>query len=166
MVRPAVEDEQALFGAGPDERLARIRVRVASGAVLDEFDADHQAAAPDVADAIVLCHQRPETVLEFLAAPGGIGHEALLGDGAHHGHAGRAAHRVAAEGGAVGANTPALLQFAARDDCPDRQTVGEGLGHANDVRHDAGVLEGPHPAGPSDAGLDLVADEQDAVLIA
>ena len=36
----------------------------------------------------------------------------------------------------------------------------------DDVRHDPGVLEGPHPPGPPVAALDLVGDEQDPVLVA
>ena len=46
------------------------------------------------------------------------------------------------------------------------QAVGDGLGDADDVRDDAGVLERPHPTGSAVAGLDLVGDEQDAVLVA
>ena len=39
------------------------------------------------------------------------------------------------------------------------------LADEHDVRDDPGMLEGPHPAGPPVAGLDLVGDEQDAVPV-
>ena len=55
---------------------------------------------------------------------------------------------------------------AARDDRRERQAVGDRLGHAHDVGHDPRVLERPHRAGPAVARLDLVGDEQDAVLVA
>ncbi len=63
------------------------------------------------------------------------------------------------------APAPTLLQLAAADHGGERQAVGDGLGQGHDVGHDAGVLEAPHLARPCEAGLDLVEDEQDAVLI-
>jgi len=70
------------------------------------------------------------------------------------------------KGGSMCPNAPSLLELAAGYDRADRHAVGEGLGHADNVGHDVGVLEGPHATGPSNARLDLVADEQNAVLVA
>ncbi len=42
----------------------------------------------------------------------------------------------------------------------------QALGHGHDVGLDADVLEREHLAGARKAGLDLVGDEQDAVLVA
>ena len=39
------------------------------------------------------------------------------------------------------------------------------LASGDDVGDDARVLEGPHGAGPAVARLDLIHDEQDAVLV-
>ena len=48
----------------------------------------------------------------------------------------------------------------------DRQAVGERLGHRQHVRGGARVLDGEHAPGAGQAALDLVGDEQDAVLVA
>ena len=50
------------------------------------------------------------------------------------------------------------------DDPGQGQPGGDALGHDQDVRLHVPVLDGEHRAGPSEAGLDLVGDEQDAVL--
>ncbi len=73
---------------------------------------------------------------------------------------------IPAERGSVRTDAPALLQLAAGDDGAYRQSVGERLGYAHHVGDDAGVFEGPHATGSGDSGLDLVADEQDAVPVA
>ena len=46
------------------------------------------------------------------------------------------------------------------------EAVGDALGHAHDVRLDAGALEAERGATAEEAGLDLVDDEQDALLVA
>ena len=48
----------------------------------------------------------------------------------------------------------------------DRKSGGNSLGHGHDVRHDVEMLETPHRAGATDAGLDLVQDQHDAVFVA
>ncbi len=52
------------------------------------------------------------------------------------------------------------------DDAGQRQPAGQALADAHDVGLDAVVLARPHRAGAADAGLHLVDDEQDAVLVA
>ena len=44
--------------------------------------------------------------------------------------------------------------------------AADGFGLGDDVRHDAGALEGEEPAGAGAAHLDVVHDHQDVVLVA
>ena len=50
------------------------------------------------------------------------------------------------------------------EDPRQRQARGDPLGHDEDVRLDVPVADGEQLAGPPEAGLDLVGDEQDPVL--
>ena len=120
----------------------------------------------DVADPVVLGGDRAEPGHQLRAADRGVLDESLVADRLEHREPGRAGDRIAAVGRPVGAASPALLEVAARDDGRQRQAVGDRLGDAHDVGHDPGVLERPHPPGPAVARLDLVGDEQDAVLVA
>src|SRR4029077_14334240 len=52
------EDQQALVEALLDDRVARVDGALLRLPVLDELDANHQALAADVADDLVLVHQR------------------------------------------------------------------------------------------------------------
>ncbi len=53
-----------------------------------------------------------------------------------------------------------------RDQRADRQAAAKALRQHHDVRRDARMLEAEELAGAADAGLDLVEDQQDAVLVA
>ena len=55
-------------------------------------------------------------------------------------------------------------QLLAGEDPGQRQPRGDALGHDQDVGLDVPVLDREHLAGPPEPGLDLVGDEQDAVL--
>ena len=55
-------------------------------------------------------------------------------------------------------------ELAPGQDARQRQARGDALGHDQDVRLDVPVLDREQLAGPPEAGLDLVGDEQDAVL--
>ena len=48
----------------------------------------------------------------------------------------------------------------------ERQAAGKPLCHRHDIGLDARMLEPEHFAGASKAGLNLVGDQQDAVLVA
>lgn len=74
----AIDNEQPLVGAGSEERLAGLRIRIARAAVLYQLNADHQAPASDVADSVILGHQRPQPGLQLGAARGGIRDQALV----------------------------------------------------------------------------------------
>ena len=57
-------------------------------------------------------------------------------------------------------------QVAAGDHAADREAVAQPLGEGHHVRGDAVVLDAPEVLpGPAPAGLHLVGDEQDAVLV-
>src|SRR5690606_673590 len=52
------------------------------------------------------------------------------------------------------------------NDARNREAAAETLGHGDQVRLDAGMLDREHPAAAAEAGLYLVGDQQDAVLVA
>ena len=143
-----------------------VAVRLARRAVLHELDADHEAGPADVADPRVAGGDLPQPGRELRPAGGGVRHEVALADLLEDREAGGAGDRVAAERRAVGALAPALLERPRAGHRRERQAVRDRLGHADDVGDDPGVLEGPHPPGPPEAGLDLVGDEQDPVPVA
>ncbi len=57
-------------------------------------------------------------------------------------------------------------QVLAGDHRAQRQAAGDALARRDDVGGDALLLDRPHRAAAPDPGLDLVADEQDAVVVA
>ena len=85
-------------------------------------------------------------------------------DFAEHGIAGRGRKRVAPEGAAVLAGLEQLGCRAEGDECPDRHAAGDALREDEGIRHDIGLLESEPGARAADAGLDLVEDQQCAVL--
>ena len=64
----------------------------------------------------------------------------------------------------MGAGLPGGHQLRPCQDPGERQARRDALGHDQDVRLDVPVLDREHLAGPPEAGLDLVGDEQDPVL--
>ena len=92
--------------------------------------------------------------------------EAVRRDHVEHGIADRHRQRIAAEGRAVGAGGHALGRFRRRQAGADRKAAAERLGQRHDVGRDAGVLIGEQVAGAADAGLDLVEDQQQPVVVA
>ena len=93
-----------------------------------------------------------------------IGQEALV-HAVHH-HVGTSAdHRVAAKGGAVGAGTHAAGDLFAQQHGTDGQTAAQALGQGNDVRLEVVVLAAQEGAGAAHAGLHLVHDEDQVLLV-
>ena len=109
--------------------------------------------------------QRPQTGERLVAADAGVLDEAVLEQLDRRERRG-AGDRVAAVGRAVGARPPGLEQFGTGDHRAKGHARGDALGGQQDVGLDAPVLDRPHLAGPTRARLDLVGDEQDAVLVA
>ena len=92
--------------------------------------------------------------------------EIFLLDGVEHGVGGGAGDRVAGIGATETAGVRGVHDVGAAGDGGERKAAGQALRHGHDVGLDAGVLEREHFAGAGEAGLDLVGDEHDAVLVA
>ena len=95
----------------------------------------------------------------------GVGHQALVRDYVERRQRRGAGHGVAAVRATVGTRRERRQQRAATHDARQRQARGDALGHDHDVGHSIGPLGGEEAAGAAVAGLDLVGDEQDAVLV-
>ncbi len=77
---------------------------------------------------------------------------------------GGAGYRVSAEGSPVAAGVPVLGKLRLIGNCREGHTRGEGLGHCYNVGYDPVVFKGKNLSCPAEAGLNLVADEQNAVF--
>ena len=147
---------------GPSRHPAR-----ESRPVLDELDADHQprprTSPIRSSSAIESC----SPAISSAPRARGVRDQALVADRARarRGRPRRrpGCHRTSSRGhlrpSAPGAR-------AGRDQCRQRQAVGDRLRDDDHVGHDSRVLDRPHRPGPPVAGLDLVGDEQDPVLVA
>ena len=82
-----------------------------------------------------------------------------------HGVGGGQGHRVAAVGAAETAHAGRVHDLGAAGDPGQGQAARDGLRGHEQVGHDAGVLAGEELARAAEAGLHLVGDEQDAVLL-
>ena len=94
----------------------------------------------------------------------GVVDESSALDLAEHRIACRSRERVAAEGAAV---LPWLEEIgcpAERHESADRNTTGDPLSEDEGIRDDAVLLEGKPRSGAPDTGLDLVEDQERAVL--
>src|SRR5215471_6063736 len=139
---------------------------VAGRLVHDELDRLHQAQAAHVADVLrEAALQLLQALAQDAAHPLGVAGEVVLlddldgrvGGGAGDGVAAEGRDRQRLQGGRD-------LRRGDRDG--EGQAVGDSLGHRHDVRLDSPVLDAPPlPAGAAEAGLDLVADEDPAVLL-
>ncbi len=78
----------------------------------------------------------------------------------------RRGQRVAAVGGAVGADRKVLGDLAGGQHRTDREAAAQALGTGEDVRDHAVVHVGEQLADPAHAALDLVEDQQRVVLVA
>ena len=83
----------------------------------------------------------------------------------HRRHGSFNAHRIAAESGGMRAGDP-VHELGARQHHAQRHAGGNALGDGDDVRLNAGVLDGPPFSAASRAALDFIGDQQNAVLIA
>ena len=92
--------------------------------------------------------------------------EARLEHGVEHRAADRHRQRIAAEGRSVRAGRHALRRLLGGEQAAEREAAADALGDRHDVGRDAGPLMREQLAGAADAGLHLVEDQQQAVLVA
>src|SRR5436189_54138 len=78
----------------------------------------------------------------------------------------RARHGVAAVGAAEAACLDRVHNLGAAGDPGQRQSAGDALGRRDQIGDDPFVVTGKPVAGAAETGLDLVGDEDDAVVAA
>jgi len=131
---------------------------------VDQFDAEQEALAPDVADQGVTCRECQQALPKVGADLRGSCHQVLLFDDGQNGKRSRACHGVAAEG----AEQLDLLgegpeQLGPCDQSGDREAVPHRLAHDHQVRRDSGGQEAPQVcAGPAMTGLHLISYHEPA----
>ena len=132
---------------------------------LHELDAEHRALAAHLADdrRIARPSRRcaPSSACSTRCAS--ASRSSLL-DHVEHREGRRGGDRVAAEGAADAAGLDRIHDLGAAGDRREREAARDALGARDQVGHDAVVLDRVPGAGAADAGLDLVGDEDDAVL--
>ena len=104
--RPAAQEENAPLEGQFDDAVALGRAIFLRLLVFDDFDADHQAAAANVAHDFVLLRPVRHALHHVIADFGGVLHQLLAFDHVEGGQRGRDADRIAAEGGGVRAGDP------------------------------------------------------------
>ena len=137
-------------------------------------DRRHHAQADQQAFAAHLGDHRGVAILEFrqplLEQPAKSARtrsrKPSAGHHVDHRIADRHRQRIAAEGRAMRAGGHALAGFRRRQTGADRKAAAERLGDGHDVGSDPGMLISEQIAGAANAGLDLVEDQQQAVVVA
>src|SRR5204863_9289251 len=129
--------------------------------VLLELDADEQPEPAHLADAIAA--YRAQAVHKLRAALPRIPSEVESADLADRGDRGRACERIAAEGRRVRA-LGEVADLSGEGDRAHGHAAGDRFREAKDVRRDRVLLDGEERAGPSEARLDLVDDEERAAF--
>ena len=147
------QHQQALFAAGGED--------IRRPDVAEKFDAHHQADAGQALDHGELC----QTGAQLDGALIDVRQKAVV----HpvHDHIGTGAdHRVAAEGGAVGACTHPGRDLFVHQHGTDGQAAAQTLGQGDDIRLEVVVLTAQEGAGAAHAGLHFVHDEDQVPVIA
>ena len=126
-----------------------------------DLDADQQALAAHFGDRRVV--DRAQLGEQLVAAHARLLAQALAQQQVERGDADRRGERVAAEGAAVVAGMEDRHDLLAGEEGADRQqAAAERLAEHQAVGADAFVVAGEQRAGAAEAGLHLVADQQDA----
>ncbi len=82
-----------------------------------------------------------------------------------HGQRCRTGERMSRHDAAQTTRLHRVHDRGATDHPRERESAGERLGHRHQIRLDAAVLDGEHSSGATEAALDLIGDQEDAVLI-
>ena len=119
-----------------------------------------------IATVSLRCGNARQFALDALAERVGAVDQPFLGDHVEHRERRRAGDRAAGIGAAEPARVRRVHDRGAADDARQRKAAGQRFGDGDQVRLDAGILDAEHLAGAREAGLHLVGDQQDAVLVA
>ena len=103
---------------------------------------------------------------QLLAQAFGAGAQFFVGDHVEHRQRRGDRQRVGRIGAAQAAGRGRVHDLGAAAHRRQRHAAGQALGQRHQVGHDAVVLHREHLAGAGEAGLDLVGDQHDAVLVA
>ena len=133
------------------------------GAGLHQLDCDHRAATAHVTDDAGLVGDGLQARLHHgLNVPRG-GDEVELLHRRDRAHGRRTCDGVSAVGAAEATDVDGVHDLGAAGDPSEGKPTGDSLGGRDEVRDDTLVVTGEPIAGATEAGLDLVGDEHDAV---
>ena len=125
------------------------------------LDADHEAQAPGGTEAGQLhgVDGRAQVVPLVRDLP-----HHLLAEDVQGGQGGSGAHRIAAEGGGVGAGPQHVPALLIDQEAAEGQPAGDALGEGDGVGQDAVLLVAEEGPSAADAGLDLIHQQQPVPL--
>ena len=163
-VQTALADQQPAFPGRLEHPSGQRRARLLGDRV-NQVDGEHQAlAAYFPGDGGISCGFF-QAVDDDPAGDGGVALQVVREHVVQGGVARRGRDRVPAEGGDAVAADP-VEQVAAGHHAADGEAIAEALGERHRVRDDPVRGDAPEVlTGPSPAGLYLVGDQQDAVLV-
>ena len=127
---------------------------------------DEQPAAAHFEDLRIALHQRLKALLEERAHLLGVVEQALLLNDIEHRKGGGAGNGVAAEGRAERAGVEQVGEVGAGEAGAEGKAAAKRLGQGEHIGLDAKLLPGEEGAGAAHAGLHLVHQEQEVVLLA
>lgn len=167
------ETEGLVDGGGQDEGITLERLLGdlvgETGRHTEELDTDHETQTADVDGDALGQHAGQlgaESRVELLGTGIAVLDDLLLVKDVEGGLGGGTGDGVTRVGTTHRSRGLLVHDLLARHDGRERVAGRDALGHDQDIGRDAKVLDGKELAGATKAGLDLVADHQDAVLIA
>src|SRR5260370_3880541 len=152
-IMSAVDQQAALHGLA-DERPA----------FDGEFDTDHQAFAADFADEVEFGGELDEAVAQLRAARADIFQQLLVLDDLEELEGHGASQRAAATRGAMHPGRAERGDLLRSENGAERKSGGERLGDQSNVRPRRKFLIGEAAAGAAKPALDLIGDQESAVL--
>ena len=162
----AREDEQVAIPGLDDDPLCEVGVGGLRLRIGDEFHRHHGAGTADLADLVELLRQVIEAVLHLLADDLRPMDEVFLLDHVQHGQRRGRPDRGSAVGTSDTADVDGVHDRRLADDRREGVAASQALGHRDEVGLDPGPLVGEEGARATYAGLHLINDEDDPVLIA
>ncbi len=154
-------DEHTTSSYVVDDLRSRLLVRSAPVAIAHHVQPKEQAAAADVANALVLALQFLEPAFDHLAHPRRVADQILAFEYFEHRQRRRTGNRIAPERVEVHLPQPVRIEYlASRDEACHWVASGHGFAEGDDVRHDAARLVSPPRPGPAETRLHLVCDQQ------